>query len=146
VRRIRAAANGEATRVVTIDLKTTCSMPPGVCESGAIFFDLHAAKLTPESGARKYSRGGRPADGAAGGAESSGRGRVVLDVDGVKEYTASLTNNPTQLLIDLYANSGRPRCARPKAKRGEQTEAKTRAKDRTAQAKSVQNVAARKFE
>jgi len=30
---------------------------------------------------------------------------VVLDVNGVKDYTASLINNPPQLLIDLYGNS-----------------------------------------
>jgi N-acetylmuramoyl-L-alanine amidase len=31
--------------------------------------------------------------------------RVVLDVNGVKDYTASLTNNPPRLVIDLYGNS-----------------------------------------
>jgi N-acetylmuramoyl-L-alanine amidase len=31
--------------------------------------------------------------------------RVVLDVNSVKEYTALLTKDPTQLVIDLYGNS-----------------------------------------
>jgi len=34
--------------------------------------------------------------------------RVVLDVNGVKDYAASLANNPPQLLIDLYGNSAAP--------------------------------------
>ena len=38
--------------------------------------------------------------------------RVVLDVNGVKDYTASLTSNPPQLVIDLYAKLRRRRCAR----------------------------------
>jgi N-acetylmuramoyl-L-alanine amidase len=31
--------------------------------------------------------------------------RVVLDVNGVKDYTASLLNNPTRLVVDLYADA-----------------------------------------
>jgi N-acetylmuramoyl-L-alanine amidase len=34
--------------------------------------------------------------------------RVVLDVNGVKDYAASLTSNPPQLVIDLYGNSPAP--------------------------------------
>src|SRR5712692_9225431 len=48
--------------------------------------------------------------------------RVVLDVEGVKDYTASLTNNPTQLLIDLYGNSRTATVRTAKAKRGEQAD------------------------
>src|SRR6202041_1715930 len=36
----------------------------------------------------------------------SGIVRVVLDVEGVKEYTATLQDNPPELIIDLYPNSG----------------------------------------
>jgi len=48
VRRIRAAANGEATRV-TIDLEDSVQYASGrIANPDRIFFDLHAAKLTPE--------------------------------------------------------------------------------------------------
>src|SRR5262249_10820017 len=38
----------------------------------------------------------------------SGVVRVVLDVNGVSDYTASLTHNPTQLIIDLYGKRPEP--------------------------------------
>src|SRR5258708_3660103 len=48
VRRIRAAANGDATRV-TIDLEDSVQYASGrIANPDRIFFDLHAARLTPE--------------------------------------------------------------------------------------------------
>src|SRR5580704_14896346 len=105
VRRIRAAANGDATRV-TIDLENTVQYTSGrIANPDRIFFDLHAARLTPE-----VARGNIQVDGTLLTAvrvaqNHSGVVRVVLDVNGVKEYTASLTNNPPQLIIDLYATT-----------------------------------------
>jgi N-acetylmuramoyl-L-alanine amidase len=124
VRRIRAATNGDATRV-TIDLEDSVQYTSGrIANPDRIFFDLHAARLTPE-----VARGNIHVDGmlltAVRVAQNhSGVVRVVLDVNGVKEYTASLTNNPAQLIIDLYAT---PSPAAPvktaKAKRGQQPSA-----------------------
>jgi N-acetylmuramoyl-L-alanine amidase len=105
VRRIRAAANGDATRV-TIDLEDSVQYTSGrIANPERIFFDLHAARLTPE-----VARGNIRVDGGLLTAvrvaqNHNGTVRVVLDVNGVKDYTASLTNNPPQLLIDLYGNS-----------------------------------------
>jgi N-acetylmuramoyl-L-alanine amidase len=124
VRRIRAATNGDATRV-TIDLEDSVQYTSGrIANPDRIFFDLHAARLTPE-----VARGNIHVDGmlltAVRVAQNhSGVVRVVLDVNGVKEYTASLSNNPPQLIIDLYAT---PSPAAPvktaKAKRGQQPQA-----------------------
>src|SRR6267143_793957 len=112
VRRVRAAANGEATRV-TIDLDDSVQYTSGrIANPERIFFDLHAARLTPE-----VARGDIHVDGGLLTAV-----RVALDVDGVTDYTASLTNNPTQLLIDLYGNSGAATVRTARAKRGEQAE------------------------
>jgi N-acetylmuramoyl-L-alanine amidase len=102
VRRIRAAANGDATRV-TIDLENSVQYASGrIANPDRIFFDLHAARLTPE-----VARGSIHVDGSLLTAvrvaqNHDGVVRVVLDVNGVKDYTVSLTNNPSQLLIDLY--------------------------------------------
>jgi N-acetylmuramoyl-L-alanine amidase len=118
VRRIRAAANGDATRV-TIDLENSVQYSSGrIANPDRIFFDLHAARLTPE-----VARGNIHVDGglltAVRVAQNHvGVVRVVLDVAGVKDYSASLTNNPTQLLIDLYANS---QVHTAKLKRGQQS-------------------------
>ena len=121
VRMIRADANGDTTRV-TIDLEDSVQYASGrIANPERIFFDLHAARLTPEA-----ARGNVRVDGGLLTAvrvaqNHGGVVRVVLDVNGVKEYTASLTNNPRRLLIDLYGNS---RAAAPmraaKAKRGQE--------------------------
>jgi N-acetylmuramoyl-L-alanine amidase len=147
VRRIRAAANGAATRV-TIDLEDSVQYASGrIANPDRIFFDLHAARLTPE-----VARGNIQVDGGLLTAvrvaqNHQGVVRVVLDVDGVKDYTASLTNNPTQLLIDLYGNSGPATVRTAKAKRGEQAEdGEAREESSTGpnnSAKTVQTVAAR---
>src|SRR5882724_2445769 len=108
VRRIRASANGDATRV-TIDLEDSVQYTSGrIANPDRIFFDLRAARLTPE-----VARGNIRVDGGLLTAvrvaqNHGGVVRVVLDVNGVKDYAASLTNNPPQLLIDLYGNSAAP--------------------------------------
>src|SRR5437899_1759611 len=108
VRRIRAAANGDSTRV-TIDLEDSVQFVSGrIANPDRIFFDLHAARLTPE-----VARGNIRVDGGLLTAvrvaqNHNGVVRVVLDVNGVKDYAASLANNPPQLLIDLYGNSAAP--------------------------------------
>jgi N-acetylmuramoyl-L-alanine amidase len=120
VRRIRAAANSEATRV-TIDLENSVQYMSGrIANPDRIFFDLHAARLTTE-----VARGNIQVDGglltAVRVAQNHvGVVRVVLDVNGVKDYTASLTNNPTQLVIDLY---GKPPAAvlSAKSQRGQKS-------------------------
>jgi N-acetylmuramoyl-L-alanine amidase len=147
VRRIRAVANGGATRV-TIDLEDSVQYTSGrIANPERIFFDLHAARLTPE-----VARGNIHVDGGLLTAvrvaqNHQGVVRVVLDVDGVKDYTASLTNNPTQLLIDLYGNSGTATVRTAKARRGEQADGDDASEASSAgsnsPAKSVQNVAAR---
>jgi len=116
VRRIRAATNGEATRV-TIDLEDTVEYSSGrIANPDRIFFDLHAARLTSE-----LARGTIHVEGALLSAvrvaqNHAGVVRVVLDVNSVKEYSASLSKNPTQLVIDLYGNSRATGTAQAKAK------------------------------
>jgi len=105
VRRIRAAANGDATRV-TIDLEDSVQYLSGrITNPERIFFDLHAAKLAPEVAKGSIHVEGNLLTAVRVAQNQAGVVRVVLDVNGVKEYTASLTRNPTQLLIDLYGNS-----------------------------------------
>jgi len=69
----------------------------------------------------------------------------VLDVNGVKEYSASLTSNPPRLSIDLYGNS---RAAAPmraaKGKRGQEAVAEdsnVSAVAANGEARMVQNAA-----
>ena len=121
VRRIRADANGDATRL-TIDLDDSVQYASGrIANPDRIFFDLHVARLTPE-----VARGNIRVDGrlltAVRVAQSHGDVvRVVLDVNGVKDYSASLTSNPPQLLIDLYGNPPGARIHAAKGKPGQET-------------------------
>src|SRR5712692_1546291 len=139
VRRIRAAANGEATRV-TIDLEDSVQYASGrIANPDRIFFDLHAAKLTPEVARENIRVDGGLLTAVRVAQNHQGVVRVVLDVEGVKDYTASLTNNPTQLLIDLYGNSRTATVRTAKARRREQADGE----DASAGSNSAQNVAAR---
>ncbi len=105
VRRIRASANGEATRV-TIDLEDSVQYTSGrIAHPDRIFFDLHAARLTPEVARGNIHVEGELLTAVRVAQNHSGVVRVVLDVNGVKDYTASLLNKPSQLLIELYGNS-----------------------------------------
>jgi N-acetylmuramoyl-L-alanine amidase len=145
VRRIRTATNGDATRV-TIDLENTVQYASGrIANPDRIFLDLHAARLTPEVARGNIHVDGNLLTAVRVAQNHEGVVRVVLDVNGVKDYTASLTNNPSQLVIDLYANSLPLRTA--KSKRGQQPtedEANDNAGSTTGTAGgSVQNVASK---
>jgi N-acetylmuramoyl-L-alanine amidase len=105
IRRIRAAANGDATRI-TIDLEDSVQYSSArIANPDRIFFDLHAARLTPEMAKSSIHVEGNLLSAVRVAQNHNGVVRVVLDVNGVKDYTASLSHNPTQLLIDLYGTS-----------------------------------------
>ena len=136
VRRIRAEATDESTRV-TIDLEDNVQYTSArIAHPDRIFFDLHAARLTPE-----LLRGTIHVEGSLLSAvrvaqNQVGVVRIVLDINSVKDYTASLMHNPTQLLIELYPN-GPTTTARRRAG-GEETAASKR------DGGSMQPVAAKK--
>ena len=105
VRRIRTSLNGDATRV-TIDLENSVEFTSGrISSPDRIFFDLHAARLAPEVARTIVHTEGNLLTAVRVAQNHAGVVRVALDVNGVKDYTAVLTGNPTQLVIDLYGNS-----------------------------------------
>src|SRR5258707_2024486 len=104
VRRIRAAANGDATRV-TIDLEDSVVYTSGrIANPDRIFFGLHAARLTPEVARGNIRVEGGHQTAVRVAQNHNGVVRVVLDVNGVKDYSSSLMYHPAQLLIDLYGD------------------------------------------
>src|SRR6202171_1928068 len=148
VRRIRAAANGDATRV-TIDLEDSVQYTSGrIANPERIFFDLHAARLTPEAARANIRVDGGLLTAVRVAQNHDGVVRVVLDVNGVKDYTASLTNNPPQLLIDLYGNSpGAPPVRTAEGKHAQRAGAEGYSNDSATaangEAPTVQNAAAK---
>ena len=68
-----------------------------------IFFDLHSARLTPEVARGNVQVVGNLLTAVRVAQNQSGVVRVVLDVNGVKDYAASLLSSPPQLVIFLYS-------------------------------------------
>jgi N-acetylmuramoyl-L-alanine amidase len=102
IRRISTSATTDATRVV-IDLEDTVQYASArISNPDRIFFDLHAAKLTPELARGKIGVEGKLLTAIRVAQNQAGVVRVVLDVTAVKDYTASLLNQPPRLVIDLY--------------------------------------------
>jgi N-acetylmuramoyl-L-alanine amidase len=117
IRRITASANADATRV-TIDLEDTVQYSSArIANPDRIFFDLHSARLTPEVARGNVQVKGDLLTGVRVAQNQAGVVRVVLNVTGVKDYAASLLNNPPQLVIYLYStvrNGGAVRTAKSK--------------------------------
>src|SRR5580704_6995634 len=103
IRRISTSANADATRI-TIDLEDTVQYSSArIANPDRIFFDLHSARLTPEVARGNVQVTGNLLTGVRVAQNQSGVVRVVLDVDGVRDYAASLLSNPPQLVIFLYS-------------------------------------------
>src|SRR5712664_67105 len=118
LRRIGTSVSTDSTRV-TIDLEDLVQYSSArIRNPDRIFFDLHAARLTPELARQEIHVEGDLLSAVRIAQNQAGVVRVVLTVNGVKDYTASLLTNPPQLVIDLYPDTRRPAVRAAKAKRG----------------------------
>ena len=105
IRDISTSAADDSTRV-TIDLEELVQYSSArIRNPDRIFFDLHVARLTKELARQNFRVEGSLLTAVRVAQNHFGVVRVVLDVNGVKDYTASLLTNPPQLIIDLYPNS-----------------------------------------
>jgi N-acetylmuramoyl-L-alanine amidase len=112
VRRISTKALADSTRV-TIDLEDAVQYSSArIRNPDRIFFDIHAARLTPEVAKAAIRVEGDLLTAVRAAQNHAGIVRVVLDVNGVKDYIATLQDNPPELIIDLYPNSGATRTAK----------------------------------
>jgi N-acetylmuramoyl-L-alanine amidase len=117
LRRIGTSASADSTRV-TIDLEDLVQYASArIRNPDRIFFDLHAARLTPELVRQDIHVEGDLLSAVRVAQNQAGVVRVVLNVNGVKDYTASLLTNPPQLVIDLYPNTRGAAVRAAKAKR-----------------------------
>jgi N-acetylmuramoyl-L-alanine amidase len=143
VRKIRAAVNGDATRV-TIDLDGSVQYSSGhIANPERIFFDLHAAQLTAEVAKANIHVEGNLLSAVRVAQNHSGVVRVVLDVNGVKDYTASLSHHPTQLLIDLYGTAANGDPVRTAKSKREQKPTPSDADASASESGATQTVAAK---
>jgi len=103
VRKISAKAAADSTRV-TIDLEGSLQYVSGrIANPDRIYFDLHAARLAQPLLHRKIEAESPLIAAIRTSQSRNGVVRVVLEVNGVVDYSASLLNNPSRLVIDLYA-------------------------------------------
>jgi N-acetylmuramoyl-L-alanine amidase len=114
VRRIAASASADSTRI-TIDLEDSVQYTSArIKNPDRIFFDLHAARLTPEVAKGSIHVEGDLLTDVRVAQNKAGVVRIVFNVNGVKGYTASLWNNPPRLIIDLYGSAAALRGAKSK--------------------------------
>ena len=105
IRRISATANAEETRI-TIDLEDTVRFTSArIKNPDRIFFDLHSARLTPEVARANIQVSGDLLSAVRVAQNQAGVVRVVLNVNGVKDYAASVSGNPPQLVITLFSSA-----------------------------------------
>ena len=117
LRRIGTSVSTDSTRV-TIDLEDLVQYSSArIRNPDRIFFDLHAARLTPELARQEIHVEGDLLSAVRVAQNQAGVVRVVLNVNGVKDYTASLLTNPPQLVIDLYPDTRRSAVRAAKTRR-----------------------------
>jgi len=107
IRRISAKAAADSTRV-TIEIEGSVQYISGrVANPDRIYFDLHAARLAQPLLHKKIEADSPLVAAIRTSQSANGVVRVVLEVNGVIDYSASLLNSKrdgAQLVIDLYAD------------------------------------------
>ncbi len=106
VQRIRTSATPDGGEVV-IELEDSVQYISGrIANPDRIYFDLHAAKLSAALLHSKIKVTGDLLSQIRVAQNHGGVVRVVLDVNGVKDYAATLLHKPSRLVIELYGDKG----------------------------------------
>jgi N-acetylmuramoyl-L-alanine amidase len=113
VKTISTNAKADSTRI-TIALEAPVQYISGrITNPDRIYFDLHAAKLSAQLKRAGATVNSPLVSNVRVAQNSSSVVRIVLDVNGVKDYTASLLSDPYRLVIDLYTTPQELRAAKP---------------------------------
>ena len=104
VQKIRSTVTPDGAEII-IELEDSVQFISGrIANPDRIYFDLHAAKLSPALLHNKIKVAGDLVDQVRVAQNQGGVVRVVLDVTGVKDYAASLMQKPSRLVIELYGD------------------------------------------
>jgi len=107
IKQITTSASADYAKVI-VELEGTVEYSSGrIGNPDRIFFDLRAARLTPELGRADIAVAGNLLSSVRVAQNHSGVVRVVLHVNGVQEYGASLEHHPVRLVINLYGEEHR---------------------------------------
>ena len=106
IQQIRCSATPDGTEVV-IDLENAVQyISSRIANPDRIYFDLSGARISPTLLHKKIQATGDLLSQVRVAQKPGGLVRVVLDVNGVKDYAASLMRKPTRLVIELYGPNG----------------------------------------
>jgi N-acetylmuramoyl-L-alanine amidase len=141
VQHIRCTLTPDGTEVV-IDLEDAVQYVSGrIANPDRIYFDLHAAKLSPALVRSKIRVSGDLLTQVRVAQNQGGVVRVVLDVNGVRDYAASLMHKPSRLVIELYGN-GAPRSAPVQSAKATPPTTKNSSNEKSASATDAETIAA----
>ena len=105
IQRIKTSVTPDSTEVL-IELEDSVQYVSGrIANPDRIYFDLHAARLSPNVARGNVQVSGNLLSKVRVAQNQAGVVRVVLDVNGVQDYAASLLKRPTRLVIELYSAS-----------------------------------------
>ncbi len=105
VQRIKTSVKPDGAEVL-IELEDSVQYVSGrIANPDRIYFDLHAARLHPNVARGNVQVSGNLLSKVRVAQNQAGVVRVVLDVNGVQDYAASLLKKPTRLVIELYSTS-----------------------------------------
>jgi N-acetylmuramoyl-L-alanine amidase len=105
LQQIKTRVTPDSTEVL-IELEDSVQYVSGrIANPDRIYFDLHAARLSPNVARGNVQVSGNLLTKVRVAQNQAGVVRVVLDVDGVWDYAASLLKKPTRLVIELYSKS-----------------------------------------
>ncbi len=128
LQKIRTNVTADSTEVI-LDLEDSVQYSSGrITNPDRIYFDLHAARLSAAMVHADVHVSGGLLTKVRVAQNHSGVVRVVLDVDGVRDYAVSLTKKPTRLVIELYSSATR---AKPQATENARKEKSNASEDTT---------------
>ncbi len=105
VQRIKTSVTPDSTEVL-LELEDSVQYVSGrIANPDRIYFDLHAARLSPSVAKGNVQVSGNLLSKVRVAQNQAGVVRVVLDVNGVQDYAASLLKKPARLVIELYSTS-----------------------------------------
>jgi N-acetylmuramoyl-L-alanine amidase len=105
LQKIRTNLTPDSAEVI-IDLEDSVQYTSGrIANPDRIYFDLHKARLSPAAAHDAIHVSGDLLTGVRVAQNHTGVVRVVLDVNGVKDYAVSLSKKPTRLIIEIYSSA-----------------------------------------
>ena len=108
IEKIKTSVTPNSTEIV-LELEDSVQYVSGrIANPDRIYFDLQSARLSPAVARGNVHVSGDLLTKVRVAQNQFGVVRVVLDVNGVKDYAASLLQKPSRLVIELYGDSAGP--------------------------------------